>query len=89
MTLLPCPRGTEPPHTCRTCEVGCGCPLDAPGCGHYGCYGRWPTRACPGVAAEEARYAALLATKRRTEARRLTARARLSGRFAVLGILSW
>lgn len=75
MTLLPLPRGTEPPSTCPTCaNGGCGCPLDSPGCGHYGCWGYGP-RDCPGVTAEETRYASRLEDKRAAEARILTRRA--------------
>jgi hypothetical protein len=75
VTLLPVPRGNEPPSTCAACGRGCDCPLDGPGCEHYGCWGRWPTRDCPGVPAEEARYAARLAKKRTAEARVLNRQA--------------
>jgi hypothetical protein len=74
VVLLPTPRDTEPRSTCPTCARGCNCPIDGPGCEHYGCWGRWPTRSCPGVTAEEARYEAMLADKRAAEARVLNRR---------------
>jgi len=57
-----------PPSTCDTCAHGCPCPPTGPGCGHYGCFGAAP-HTCPGVDAEEARYAARLAEKRAADAR--------------------
>jgi hypothetical protein len=75
----PPPPGS-PPSTCDVCARGCGCPVDGLGCGHYGCYGAAP-RTCPGVEAEEARYAAQCAARRAEEARTLTRRARLSATY--------
>ena len=60
-------------HTCTTCHRGCGCSLTDPGCGHYGCFGRWADRSCLGAAAEETRYAAAL---REARARDLCIRVR-------------
>jgi hypothetical protein len=78
----PCqpPPPGSPPSTCDVCARGCDCPTDGPGCGHYGCFGRAP-RTCPGVAAEEARYAAVLAAKRAEDARTLSRRARLGASY--------
>jgi hypothetical protein len=81
----PCqlPPPDAPHSTCSTCARGCGCATDSPGCGHYGCYGRAP-RTCPGVAAEEARYAATLAAKRAEDARTLNRRARLAASYRAI-----
>jgi hypothetical protein len=68
---------------CPTCRRGCGCTHTDPGCGHYGCYGRGPTD-CPGVAAEERRYAALLAARNRARRRQWVTRSRASARFAAV-----
>jgi hypothetical protein len=90
VVLLPVSRGTEPHSTCPVCERGCGCPLTGPGCEHYGCWGRSPSRTCPGVPAEEARYAARLAAKYAAEARTHNRRAAHLAllRAAGLGIIS-
>jgi hypothetical protein len=74
-------------HTCRACATGCGCHTDEPGCQHYGCYGTRPTRDCPGVAAEEARYAEACAARRAAEARILTRRARLAHSYRAIVLL--
>jgi hypothetical protein len=64
------------PGRCPLCARGCSCPPDGPGCSHYGCWGRWPTRDCPGVQAEEAAYAEACRQRRAQEARLLSRRAR-------------
>jgi hypothetical protein len=61
----------------------CSCAVNSPGCGHYGCFGAAP-RTCPGVAAEEARYAAVLAAKRAEDARTLSRRARLGATYRAM-----
>lgn len=77
----PCrPPIVAPPSTCETCARGCHCPLDGPSCGHYGCFGSGP-RDCPGVAAEEARYAATLAETRARDARDHNRRTRLAATY--------
>jgi hypothetical protein len=71
------PTHTPPtPGRCATCQRGCGCPQTGPGCGHYGCWGRWPTRDCPGVELEEAAYAEACRQRRAEDARRLARRTR-------------
>jgi hypothetical protein len=66
---------------CPSCRRGCDCTHTDPGCGHYGCYGRGPID-CPGVEAEERRYAALLAQRRRAQRRQWLTRASTAARFA-------
>jgi hypothetical protein len=66
--------------TCTTCRRGCGCPLDGPGCGHYGCYGAGP-RDCPGAEAEQRRYDAILNRQRRDAAVRHMRRVRLAASY--------
>jgi hypothetical protein len=68
---------------CPTCRRGCSCGLDGPGCGHYGCYGTGP-RDCPGVEAEERRYAVMLAARRTQHAADRARRARLSAAYTAL-----
>jgi hypothetical protein len=65
---------------CTTCRRGCGCPLDGPGCGHYGCYGRGPVD-CPGASAEQRRYDAILAQTRREARRRRVRRVQLAATY--------
>jgi hypothetical protein len=79
--LLPTPRRSPEANPCLTCERGCGCSHADPGCGHYGCYGARPARDCPGVAAEEQRYADACRQRRAEEARRLTARDRWAATY--------
>jgi hypothetical protein len=69
---------------CPICRRGCGCSPAEPGCGHYGCFGRDRPADCPGVAAEERRYAALLAARARARRRQWVARSRVSARFAAV-----
>jgi hypothetical protein len=76
------------PDRCPVCQRGCSCPLDGSGCEHYGCWGRRPTRSCPGVRAEEDAYAAACQQRRAEEVRRLRARASWRIGVPVLGILS-
>lgn len=65
---------------CPTCRSGCACPMDGPGCGHYGCLARGPVD-CPGAEAEERRYHAILAQRRRDYRRQRIMRNRLSASF--------
>jgi hypothetical protein len=72
------------PMPCPICRRGCGCTHTDPGCGHYGCYGRNADRSCPGVPAEEARYAEALRVQRLRDAATISRRARLEAMYAQL-----
>lgn len=63
------PVTTPIPMRCPICRQGCSCPVDGPGCEHYGCWSTRATETCYGVAYERAR------AKVAEQARRLNARA--------------
>lgn len=71
--MLPCP----------TCRSGCCCIATDPGCGHFGCLGSGPTD-CTGVLAEQDRWNALLAARRREHDRRRMLRVRSAARLTAM-----